>query len=104
MIGVPIMSLWGIAGPAVSSLMSRRVGVTEQGKLQGANQGVQSIALIIGPGLYGLLYWLFNNQLAYLGLPGFPFLVSSFFLLCALLLSIRAARDATRRELAAAAG
>jgi MFS transporter, DHA1 family, tetracycline resistance protein len=92
------MSLWGVAGPAVSSLMTRRVGPTDQGKLQGANQGVMSIALIIGPGLYGLLFWLFNGKLSYLGLPGFPFLVSSFFLLCALAMSVRAARDAGRRD------
>jgi DHA1 family tetracycline resistance protein-like MFS transporter len=98
MIGVPIMSLWGVAGPAVSSLMTRRVGPTDQGKLQGANQGVMSIALIIGPGLYGSLFWLFNGKLSYLGLPGFPFLVSSFFLLCALAMSVRAARDAGRRD------
>ncbi len=103
MIGVPIMSLWGLAGPAVSSIMSRRVSVTEQGKLQGANQGVMSLALIIGPGLYGSLYWLFNGQLSYLNLPGFPFLVSSFFLLCSLAMAVRAARDAGRRDAAAAA-
>ncbi|HWE45203.1 MAG TPA: MFS transporter [Caulobacteraceae bacterium] len=103
MLGVPIMSLWGVAGPAVSAIMTRRVGVTEQGKLQGANQGVMSIALIIGPAFYGSLFWLFNDKLAYLGLPGFPFIVASFFLLCSLAMAARAARGAGRREAAAVA-
>jgi DHA1 family tetracycline resistance protein-like MFS transporter len=102
MAGVPLMSLWGVAGPAVQALMTRRVGVTEQGKLQGANQGVMSLAFIIGPGFYGPLFWLFNSKLGYLGLPGFPFLAATFFLLCALAMAIRAARDAGRREAAMA--
>jgi DHA1 family tetracycline resistance protein-like MFS transporter len=103
MIGVPIMSLWGIAGPATQQLMSRRVGPTEQGKLQGANQGLVAIAGIIGPGLYGSLYALFNSDLSYLGLPGFPFLVSSSLLVLAMLVALRAARNAGRRETVAAA-
>jgi DHA1 family tetracycline resistance protein-like MFS transporter len=81
--------------------MSHRVGVTEQGKLQGAIQGVNSIAFIIGPGFYGSLYWLFNGQLSWVGLPGFPFLMSTVFLLAALAMAIRATRDAGRREAAA---
>jgi DHA1 family tetracycline resistance protein-like MFS transporter len=103
MAGVPVMSLWGISGPAIQSLMSHRVGVTEQGKLQGAIQGVNSIAFIIGPGFYGSLYWLFNNPLASLGVPGFPFFMSTVFLTCALAMAVRAARDAGRRAAAAAA-
>jgi DHA1 family tetracycline resistance protein-like MFS transporter len=48
-IGVPIMGLWGLASPASQSLMSRRVGPSEQGQLQGANTSLQSIANIAGP-------------------------------------------------------
>ena len=103
MIGVPIMSMWGISGPAIQTLMSHRVGVTEQGKLQGAVQGVNSIAFIIGPGFYGSLYWLFNGKLSYLGIPGFPFLMSTVFLLGAMVMASRAAREAGRREAVAAA-
>jgi DHA1 family tetracycline resistance protein-like MFS transporter len=103
MAGVPLMSMWGFAGPPVQSIMTRRVGVNEQGKLQGANQGVTSIAAIFGPGLYGTLYALFNGKLAYLGLPGFPFLVSSGFLLLAFIMAFVAAKDARAREAVAAA-
>jgi DHA1 family tetracycline resistance protein-like MFS transporter len=103
MLGVPVMSLWGVAGPAIQSILSRRVEVTEQGKLQGAVQGVNSIAFIFGPFFYGPLYWLFNSPLSWLGLPGFPFLASSFFLVCALLMAMRAAKGAAQREAAVAA-
>jgi DHA1 family tetracycline resistance protein-like MFS transporter len=55
-IGVPIMGLWGLASPASQSLMSRRVGPDEQGQLQGANTSLQSIAGIIGPGVFAATF------------------------------------------------
>src|SRR5213594_4651089 len=33
---IPLIALWGIAAPAMQSLMSRRVDPSSQGKLQGA--------------------------------------------------------------------
>ena len=36
-VGVPVMALWGVVGPASSDMMSRRVSESEQGQLQGAN-------------------------------------------------------------------
>jgi DHA1 family tetracycline resistance protein-like MFS transporter len=68
-IGVPVMSLWGLSGPSTQSLMSRRVSVSEQGKLQGANQGLVSIAGLIGPALYGSVYAVFNDRWKSLALP-----------------------------------
>ena len=35
-LGVPVMALWGLAGPALQGLMSRLVSPSEQGQLQGA--------------------------------------------------------------------
>lgn len=101
-IGVPVTALWGLAGPSTMSLMSRRVSVSEQGKLQGANQGLVSIAGLIGPALYGSLYALFNGRWKSLGLPGAPFIVGAGVLLTAMLISLWAARDAGRRETDAA--
>jgi DHA1 family tetracycline resistance protein-like MFS transporter len=102
-IGVPVMSLWGLAGPSTQSLMSRRVSVSEQGKLQGANQGLVSIAGLIGPALYGSIYALFDDRWKSLGLPGAPFVVGAGVLLTAMLISLWATRDAGRREADAAA-
>jgi DHA1 family tetracycline resistance protein-like MFS transporter len=51
-LGVPVMSLWGLASPAVQALMSQRVSPTEQGQLQGAQGSLQGVANLIGPGLF----------------------------------------------------
>lgn len=98
--GIPVMSLWGLAGPSTQSLMSRRVSMTEQGKLQGANQGLTSIAGLIGPGFYGSIFALFNDRWKSLDLPGAPFVFAALFLLTAMLISLWAARDAGLREAA----
>lgn len=52
LVGVPVMSLWGLSGPAILGLMSRLVSPSEQGQLQGANTSLSSIAGLIGPGLF----------------------------------------------------
>lgn len=102
-VGIPIMALWGVAGPATQALMSRRVSPQEQGKLQGAVMGLTSVAGIFAPALYGSLYAIFNDQLASLGLPGFPFFVASAFLLTGMLIAVWAAKGAGRREAVAEA-
>ncbi len=48
--GVPVMAFWGLAGPALQDMMSRRVGPSEQGQLQGANSASRSIAGLASPG------------------------------------------------------
>src|SRR5256885_8799222 len=35
LVGVPVMSLWGLSGPAILGMMSRLVSPSEQGQLQG---------------------------------------------------------------------
>lgn len=49
MLGIPFIALWGLAGPSMQSLMSRRVSGTEQGQLQGAMGSIRGIAGMIGP-------------------------------------------------------
>jgi DHA1 family tetracycline resistance protein-like MFS transporter len=51
-LGVPIVALWGLAGPSLQSLMTQRVQPTEQGRLQGANSSLMGIAGMVGPGLF----------------------------------------------------
>jgi MFS transporter, DHA1 family, tetracycline resistance protein len=50
--GIPLLALWGFAGPAALGLMSHRVSPTEQGRLQGANASIMGIANLLGPGLF----------------------------------------------------
>ena len=46
------MALWGLAGAASMGLMSRLVGASEQGQLQGANSSIMALAGLFGPGLF----------------------------------------------------
>jgi DHA1 family tetracycline resistance protein-like MFS transporter len=51
-IGIPLLALWGLESPACMALMSRLVGGSEQGRLQGANSSVTGIANLFGPALF----------------------------------------------------
>jgi DHA1 family tetracycline resistance protein-like MFS transporter len=55
-LGIPLLSIWGIANPAISSLMTRRVAASEQGQLQGANSSIQGIANLAGPFVFTLTF------------------------------------------------
>ena len=51
-VGIPVMALWGFAGPSIQSLMTRLVSPSEQGQLQGANASLAAVASVIGPSLF----------------------------------------------------
>ena len=51
-LGLPIFAFMGLTQPGYQGLMTRRVGPTEQGRLQGANSGMMALASIIGPVLF----------------------------------------------------
>ena len=86
-IGVPVMSLWGLAGPASQAMMSRLVNPSEQGQLQGANTAIMSIAGLIGPGLFVLSFSHFIEGRGPIELPGAPFLLAAALLFAATLLT-----------------
>lgn len=70
-VGVPVMALWGLSGPAIMDMMSRRVSASEQGQLQGATSSSRSIAGLISPILFAGLF------AATIGvLPGAAFLLA----------------------------
>ena len=76
--GVPVMAFWGLAGPAVQDMMTRRVGGSEQGQLQGANSASRSIAGLVSPGVFAVLFaWTIDT------LPGAAFLLAGLLLLAA---------------------
>src|SRR5258708_31274767 len=49
---IPLIALWGIAAPAMQSLMSRRVDPSSQGKLQGAINSLRAVTGMAGPVLF----------------------------------------------------
>ena len=89
---LPVFSLMGLFGPGLQSLMSLRVAAHEQGKLQGANGSITSIAGLIGPGLFTLSFAHFIDKDRPWLLPGAPFFIAAALLVLALLLAIQAAR------------
>jgi MFS transporter, DHA1 family, tetracycline resistance protein len=77
-LGAPVMSLWGLAGPALQEMMSRLVSPSEQGQLQGATNSSRSITGLVGPGLFTATFaWLLT------WLPGAPFLLAAILLVVA---------------------
>jgi len=82
-VGIPVMALWGLAGPATLGLMSRHVGPSEQGQLQGANNSVDGIANLIGPGIFALTFAYAIGAGRSFNLPGAPFLLAALLLFAA---------------------
>ena len=92
LLGVPVMALWGFAGPAAQGLMTRRVGPSEQGRLQGANASIQGIANLLGPGLFAFMFAYFIGAGRDWHLPGAPFLLAALLLAAAATLAWRVTR------------
>jgi MFS transporter, DHA1 family, tetracycline resistance protein len=94
LIGVPVMSLLGLYGPSSQALMTRRVEPSEQGQLQGAVMGLRGLTGLISPGAFTLTFATALGPLAYLNLPGAPFLLAAMLLVAALIVAWRATRKA----------
>jgi DHA1 family tetracycline resistance protein-like MFS transporter len=87
LIAIPVMALWGLAGPSAQSLMTRRVSGSEQGRLQGANASLTAIAGIFGPIIFS------HTFAAFIGpLPGAPFLLAAALMLAACAIAWAATR------------
>jgi MFS transporter, DHA1 family, tetracycline resistance protein len=91
-VALPIFSLMGLFGPGLQSLMSQRVAPHEQGKLQGANGSITSIAGLIGPSIFTLSFAHFIDKDRNWTLPGAPFFIAAAMLLAAILLAMLAGR------------
>jgi MFS transporter, DHA1 family, tetracycline resistance protein len=87
--GIPLLAMWGIASAATLGLMSRHVGPSEQGQLQGANASLMGIANLVGPGIFSQSFAQFIGERAVVYLPGAPFLLAALMLAAAILLALR---------------
>lgn len=90
--GIPVMAIWGLSGPSLQSLMSRRVSGSEQGQLQGANGSIMGIAALLGPGVFTLIFAYAIGSGKGWNLPGAPFLLAALLLAAAAILSWRVTR------------
>lgn len=77
---IPFIALWGVAGPAMQSLMSQRVDASSQGKLQGAINSLRALTGMAGPVLFTQVFSASIEKNAWVNVPG-----AAYFLAAALL-------------------
>lgn len=93
LVGLPIMAIWGLSGPALQALMTERLGPSEQGKLQGANTSMMGIAGMIGPLLFTKTFAEAIGPHRDGSLPGAPLLLAAALMVIATLLAWQVARS-----------
>jgi DHA1 family tetracycline resistance protein-like MFS transporter len=86
---IAIGSLGGIANPAMQSVMSRQVGPSSQGELQGAIGSLTSVAAILSPIFMTQLFSYYSKEGAPVVFPGAPYLVSGVFVFACVLIAMR---------------
>jgi DHA1 family tetracycline resistance protein-like MFS transporter len=86
---VPVVALWGLASPAAQGIMSRHIGATEQGALQGATGSLMGIATMIGPGLFAGIFAYSIGAGTRWHAPGAAFVLASLLLAAGALLAAR---------------
>jgi len=102
LIAVPFNSFWQLLNPGLQGLMTRRVGPSEQGQLQGANQSLAGIASVLGPLIYGLSFaWAVRHPTW--NIPGLPFMLASVTMLACLGIAIWSAFHAQAHAIREAA-
>jgi MFS transporter, DHA1 family, tetracycline resistance protein len=92
LIGIPLMALWGLAGPPIQSIMTRHVEPDEQGRLQGAVTSLGSFAGIFGPYLFAQIFAFAIAPERGVHLPGVPFLLAGGLLAVGMAVAARATR------------
>jgi len=91
--GLPIGALLGLFMPGFQAIVTRRVGPSEQGRLQGANSTIAGLTSMTAPAAFGFIYAASNAAGG--GVPGLAFLVAASLLaLAALLAGTAVARQA----------
>jgi DHA1 family tetracycline resistance protein-like MFS transporter len=82
-------ALGGMAGPATQAIITREVGATEQGQLQGSVNSLGGLAAIIGPLIGTTLLGHFGPETANPHIPGAAFYAASCFNILGLVLALR---------------
>src|SRR5438445_1648219 len=89
---IPFIALWGIAAPAIQSLMSRRVDPSSQGKLQGAINSLRAVTGMAGPPLFTQFFAIAISPKYAIHLPGAPYFLAALLLMSSLLLAVYVTR------------
>lgn len=86
-IAIPIAALWSIYGPAAQTEMTQAIDPHMQGQLQGGLASLMGLASIISPGLYTQVFAKAIDPASPIHVPGAPFYVAAFLLVCAFVLA-----------------
>jgi DHA1 family tetracycline resistance protein-like MFS transporter len=90
-VAIAVGSLGSIANPSVQSVMSRQVGPSQQGELQGAIASLHSIAAIVSPLVMTQLFSYYSHsESAPVYFPGAAFLLAGALVFCCVLICARA--------------
>src|SRR5208283_4506147 len=95
---VPFIALWGVAGPAIQSLMSQRVDASSQGKLQGAINSLRALTGVVGPVLFTQVFSATIEKNARIHMPGAAYYLAAGLLLAAMFLAMMVANAHKTRE------
>jgi MFS transporter, DHA1 family, tetracycline resistance protein len=87
MTGIVFISLWGLASPAMQELMTKRVGPSEQGQLQGALMSLFGVAGMIGPLVFTGIFALAIAPSRAVQWPGAPYWLAAGLLFGSLMLA-----------------
>jgi DHA1 family tetracycline resistance protein-like MFS transporter len=100
---IPFIALWGVAGPAIQSIMSRRVDHSSQGKLQGAINSLRSITQMVAPVMFTQIFsYAISPRSVYL--PGAPYFLAAMLLSTSLLVAAYVTRGFVAGPVVAAVG
>lgn len=88
----PVASIAGIAGPALSGMMSNATPDDQQGELQGVLASIQAVGMGLAPMLMTTVFWAFTRPGATIYQPGAPFLLAGLLMAASVILLIMPAR------------
>jgi DHA1 family tetracycline resistance protein-like MFS transporter len=89
---IPVVALWGLVGPASQGIMTRAVGASAQGELQGAMGSLAGIATVIGPSLFAAVFAWSIRDTASWQFPGSAYALAGLLLAVAAVIAERATR------------
>lgn len=92
MLAIPVSAIWGLAGPAAQGLMTRHIGPSEQGQLQGALGSLMALSGIFGPSLFAKTFAVAIDPERAVHIVGAPFYLAAILLLSATGLAFQVTR------------
>ncbi len=101
LLAIPVFAPIGLSGPALQSLMTRRVDPSQQGQLQGANNSIVGLTGIFGPILFTLVFAQFIGPSALTGLSGAPFILAAALMAASATLAVRVSRTSQKDTISA---